>query len=174
MFDIHDHVVPEMTMLLTAMTGYFDKAVHHAQAKNYDVNALLTARLAPDQYALAKQVAATCYVAEECVARLAGKGATAKWDDVDTTFAGLRSRVEKTISRLKSFKKDEFKGWEERPCDIFWLSGKCLPGMTYFMQVGYPNFFFHLTSVYAILRHNGVEVGKMDFLGPVAFQDKKN
>jgi hypothetical protein len=173
MFDIHDQVIPQMTKMLTAMTGYFDKAVHHAQSKNYDVNTLLGARLAPDQYSLGKQIQTTCFLAEECIARLAGKP-TPKHEDTEKTFQELRARVEKTVAHLKAYKKDDFKGWEERSCDIFFAPGKCMPGMAYFMQLGHPNFFFHLTSVYSILRHNGVDVGKMDFLGPVQFQDKKN
>lgn len=169
--EVFDVVLPQFTQLLTAMKGYFTKAAQHAEIKKYDVNTLLTARLAPDQYSLAKQVHVTCFLAEECVGRAAGK-VPPKYDAESTTVAELNRRIDHAVTYLKSFNRTDFKGWEERNIDIFFAPGKYLHGADYVQKMGIPNVFFHLTTVYSILRHNGIDVGKMDYLGPVTFLDK--
>ena len=171
-YEMYDIVVPEFTKLLEAAKGYFAKAAQHAEAKKYDVNNLITARLAPDQYTFAKQVHVTCFLAEECIGRLAGK-TPPKHPEESTNFPELTARIDSTIAYLKSFQKSDFQGWEERPIDIFFAPTKYLPGSQYLTQLGLPNFYFHLMTVYSLLRHNGVDVGKMDYLGPIAFLDKK-
>jgi uncharacterized protein len=170
--EMYDIVVPEFKKLLQSMKGYFDKATQHAETKKYDVTNLLTARLSPDQYDLAKQVHVTCFLAEECIGRLAGK-VPPKYEGTSKNTAELKIRIDHAINYLNGFKKEDFQGWEERPVDIFFAQGKFLPGYQYLTQLGIPNFHFHLVTVYSILRHNGVEVGKMDYLGPVNFLDKK-
>ena len=169
---IYDILVPQFTTLLISMKGYFNKAQEHATAKKYDVNNLLTARLAPDQYTLAKQVNVTCFLAEECISKLAGK-ANPSFDTQDKTISDLCARIDKSINHLKQYNKQDFTGWEERPIDIFFAEGKYLPGFQYMTRLGAPNFFFHQVTVYSILRMNGVDVGKMDYIGPIQFSDKK-
>jgi len=169
--EMYDIVVPEFAKLLEAMTGYFSKAAQHADQKKYDVNNLLTGRLAPDQYSLAKQIQVTCFLAEECVGRLSGKRAPESPEA--KTIPELKARIEKSIAFLRSLDRSDFQGWEERPADIFFAPGKYLPGAQYLTQLGIPNFYFHLVTVYSILRQNGVDVGKLDYLGPLQFLDKK-
>jgi uncharacterized protein len=171
--DVYELIVPEFTTLLEAMKGYFTKATQHAETKKYDVNNLLTARLAPDQYSLAKQVNVACFLAEECTARLAGK-ANPKFETQEKSIADLTARIDRSITFLKGFTRQDFTGWQERPVDIFFAEGKYLPGMQYLTRMGIPNFYFHLVTVYSILRQNGVDVGKSDYIGPLQFSDKKN
>lgn len=171
-YEMYDIVVPEFSKLLEAMKGYFSRAAQHAETKKYDVNTLLTARLAPDQWNLAKQVQSTCFLAEECVSRAAGKP-TPQYPNDEKNVTELLGRIDKAITYLRGFKKADFQGWEERPMDIFFAPGKYLPGAQYVTQMGIPNVYFHLMTVYSILRHNGVDLGKMDYLGPIQFQDKK-
>jgi uncharacterized protein len=170
MFDI---VVPQFTQLLQAMKGYFGKAAQHADSRKFDLNTLLTARLAPDQWNLAKQVHSACFLAEECLSRLAGKP-TPDMSSESTTVNDLNARIDRSLGYLKSFSRADFQGWEERPCDIFFAPGKYLPGAQYLNLLGVPNVYFHIMTVYSILRHNGVDVGKMDYLGPVTFLDKRS
>ncbi len=170
-YEMFDIVVPEFAKLLEAMKGYFGRASQHAEMKKYDVNTLLTARLAPDQWGLAKQVQSTCFLAEECIGRLAGK-VPPQYANDEKTIPELQARIDKAITYLRGFKRTDFQGWEERPVDIFFAPGKFLPGDKYLTQLGIPNVYFHLMTVYSILRHNGVDVGKMDYLGPVQFLDK--
>jgi hypothetical protein len=171
-YEMYDIVVPQFSQLLAAMKGYFVKAAQHADARKFDVNTLLSARLAPDQYDLAKQVTSTCFLAEECLSRLAGRATPVRNEPVKTV-ADVNARIDKAVDYVKSFTKADFQGWEERPCDIFFAEGKYLPGSEYLVRLGVPNVFFHLMTVYSILRHNGVDVGKLDYLGPVNFRDKK-
>lgn len=170
--DLMAFAVPQFKKQLEAMKGYFTKAAQHADAKKYDVNTLLTARLAPDMYPLWKQVHVTCFLTEEVIGRAAGK-VPAPYEGESKTVAELTKRIDHTLSYLSSVKQDDFKGWEERPMDIFFAPDKFLPGSEYVPQLGIPNVFFHMMSVYSILRHNGVDVGKMDYLGPVAFREKR-
>ena len=169
---MYEIIVPEFQKLLGAMKGYFDKAVQHADQKKYDVANLFTARLTPDQYALGKQVEVTCFLAEECLGRLAGQVPPKREKSVNSV-ATAKERIDLALSYISGLSKESFQGWEERPVDIFFAPGKYLPGYQYLTQLGIPNLHFHLVTVYAILRHNGVDVGKMDYLGPVSFLDKK-
>jgi hypothetical protein len=114
----------------------------------------------------------TCDNAKGVVARLTGKTPPVH-EDKETTFEELRARIEKTVSYLKTFKKDDFKGWEERAVDVPWMPGKYLTGFEYLTQLGLPNFYFHINCAYSILRAAGVDVGKGDYLGELPFKDKK-
>jgi hypothetical protein len=168
MFDI---VVPETIKLLGCMSGYFEKAAAHAKARNYDVNTLLAARLAPDQFALGKQVSMACLLAEESLSKLAGK-ATPKHEADEGNVASLRKRIDATIANLKTLTRDDFNGWEERQCEMFFAPGQFMIGSEYLTQFALPDFYFHLMTVYSILRHNGVEVGKGDYLGTINMRAK--
>lgn len=173
MYDVYEFVIPELKTLLLQLPKYFDKAAQHADARKYDVNNLLTARLSPDQYCFLKQVQVTCDAAKGLAGRLAGKPLPVH-EDNEKTFADLKKRVEKTVAFLDTIKKDDFKGWEERPVDIFFLPGKYLLGHEYLTRLALPNFYFHLMTAYSILRQAGVDVGKMDYLGEgIPFKDKK-
>ena len=164
-------VIPQFIKMLGNVQQYLDKAQQHAELKKYDVNVLLTTRLTPDQYPFLKQVQIVCDGAKGAAARLSGQTAPVH-EDTEKTVEELRKRVEKTVAYLKTFSAEDFSGWKERQVDIFWAPGKWLPGFEYLTQIAVPNFYFHLTTAYAVLRHAGVDVGKMDYLGDVKFRDK--
>jgi hypothetical protein len=164
--------VPQFIKMLNNMNTLFDKAKQNADARKYDVNVLLQTRLAPDQYPFVKQVQVVCDNAKGCGARLAGKEIP-KHEDNETTLEQLRERVAKTISFLKTLRADDFRGAEDRKVEMPWMPGKILNGQEYVNELALPNFYFHYTTAYSILRASGVDVGKMDYLGNLPFKDKK-
>ena len=169
--DIHDHILPMLTRLLEALSGYLDKASEHAKTHGYDVDNILRARLAIDQYDLAKQTSLACFHAEESMGQLTGKAAE-RWERETHDVADLQARIQHAIAFLGALNKADFAGWEEREADIFFAPGMFMPGMAYLMELELPNFFFHLNATYAILRHNGIPVGKMDYLGGLQLRKK--
>jgi len=155
--------VQGLTGLLTAL----DKAVAHAEHRKIDPQALLQARLYPDMFPFARQVQIATDFAKGGVARLAGVEPPV-YEDVDVTFEGLRSRVEATLAYVGSFEPAQVDGSEDRDVTLIRRGEASLvKGQPYLLQQAMPNFYFHLTTAYAILRHNGVELGKRDFLGAV-------
>lgn len=155
---------------LTSMLGFFDKAKAFADAKKFDVDTLLTARLAPDMFPFVRQVQSTCDNAKGPAARLAGREVP-KHEDNEKTLAELRQRVEKTLAYLDTFKPEDFAGCEDRRITLPWAPEKWMHGGEYALQLGVPNFYFHYAAAYNILRHNGVDLGKMDFLGSVSVKE---
>lgn len=157
--------VPVFTRLLTALDSILDKAAAHAEAKKIAPDALLTARLFPDMFSFTKQVQLATDFAKGPASRLAGVEIP-KYADEEKTFEELKARIAKTIAYLKTIKPEQIDGSEEREI-TFPVGGKpkTLTGMSYLLGAALPNFYFHLTTAYNILRHNGVELGKMDFIG---------
>ena len=142
-----------------------DKAEAQATAMKIDEEVFANARLAPDMFPLKRQVQIVSDTAKMSVSRLAGIKAP-KWEDNETSFAELKGRLQKSIDFLASFETAQFDGSQGR--DItFTLGGepKVLKGQSYLLTYAFPNFFFHVTTAYGILRHNGVEIGKRDYLG---------
>ena len=160
----HSDAIRSFAKTLQNLERWLDRATAHAKAKGYEVDVLAQARLAPDQYSLARQVQSACDQAKYAAAYLGGKPAPSH-PDTEQTFAELRQRVEKCLKFLASVQTKDFVGAEERRVAPSWLVGKWLRGDDYLAEVAIPNFFFHATMVYAILRHNGVDLGKMDFIG---------
>jgi hypothetical protein len=158
-----------MKKLLGQLDTWLEAAGKHAQAKSFDPGVFLGLRLAPDQFAFARQVQSTCDVAKLIAARLSGKEAP-KQEDNEKTLDELRARVKWTISYLDGFTAKDFEQAATRVVSQPRWEGKTMSGANYFLEHGQPNFFFHLTTAYAILRHNGVDVGKRDYLGPLTFQ----
>ncbi len=148
--------------------GQLDKWLATAEAfatsKKIGDTVFATFRLAPDQFPLAKQVQTTCDTAKLAAARLTGKDAPSN-ADTETTLAELRARVASTVAFLDTLSESDFAGAGERKVSQPRWEGKWMTGADYFLEHAVPNFFFHLTHVYALLRHNGVEVGKRDYLG---------
>jgi len=167
---MYTYTVPSFIRGLEALLGQFDKAAQYADHKKFDTSVYLSSRLAPDMFPFVKQVQVATDMAKGTVARIAGQ-TPPKYEDNEKTLNELRDRVKKTIEYLKTFKPAQFEGAETRKVEIPWQKGKYLPGADYATQIGIPNFYFHLTATYALLRHNGVDVGKTDFLGKVVFQD---
>jgi uncharacterized protein len=166
---LHDLTVRQFTKTLRNLDRFFDKAITHAQAKRFDPEILVNARLAPDQFALARQVQIACDTAKLGVARLTGIEAPKHADD-EKTIAELRARIASVIGWLEGVGPEAFAGAAERTVTQPRWEGKTLSGHDYLVHHVIPNFYFHVTTAYAILRHNGVDVGKTDFLGPLPFR----
>jgi hypothetical protein len=145
---------------------WFDAAAAHADAKKFDPNLYLTFRLAPDQFALVRQVQVACDTAKMAAARLAGKEAPVQ-PDTEATLADLRARVQSVRTYLGTFTAKDFESAATRVISQPRWEGKTMTGADYFREHVTPNFFFHLTTAYAILRNNGVALGKKDYLGPL-------
>lgn len=159
-------IVRQMKKMLGQLDKWLDTATAFAQAKKFDPNVFLSLRLAPDQFAFVKQVQAVCDVAKLIPARLSGKEAPSH-PDTEQTMEELHARVRAVISYLERFSVADFEGAATRVVTTPRWEGKVMSGADYFLEHGMPNFFFHLTHCYAILRHNGVELGKRDYLGPL-------
>ena len=163
---VYDLTVPQLIKMLNNVDRWLVAAIAHADRRRYDVDNLMKLRLAPDQFAFDQQVQAVCDNAKLLVARLAGRAAPAHPDD-ETTFAELRARVADVVGYLAGFTPDDLAGAEDRPISLPWMDGKWMRGDEYVAQFALANFYFHLVTVYAILRHNGVELGKREFIGGV-------
>ena len=159
--------VPVFAKTLGNLSSILDKTAAHADAKKFDPAVLLTARLYPDMFALTKQIQVACDFAKGSVARLAGQEPP-KYDDNETTIAELKARIARTIDFIEGFAESQFAGAEAREVSLK-IRDKILTykGLPYLAHVALPNFFFHATTAYDILRHNGVELGKRDFIGTV-------
>jgi hypothetical protein len=157
--------VPVFTRMLENLSAILAKGVAHAEARKIDPAVFINARLAPDMFALARQVQIASDAAKGCVARLAG-AEVPSYPDTETTFPELEARIAKTIAFVKAFTAAQIDGSEERTC-ILKIRGEDMKfrGQDYLFKLSIPNFFFHVTTAYDILRHNGVELGKMDYLG---------
>lgn len=159
-------VFGQMKKQLVQLDKWLEMATAYAAEKKFDVNVLLTARLAPDQFAFVRQVQGVCDVAKLAASRLTGKDAPSH-PDTEQTFDELRTRVKSVVSYLDGFAERDFAGAAERKVSMPRWEGKHLPGAEYFLEHGLPNYYFHLTHCYALLRHNGVPLGKRDYLGAI-------
>lgn len=163
--DLHHSVTQTAIRGLTALDAILDKAAAYAEARKIDPAVLLGSRLAPDMFPLSRQLQIACDFAKSPIARLAGMEVP-KFEDTETTFPEFKARIAKTLDFVRSVPADKLVGAEERT--IEWKAGPndmTMPGAAYFGGYAVPNFYFHLSMAYAILRHNGLEIGKRDFLG---------
>jgi len=167
--NIHD-VVPQYAKMLHNLGQWLDKAEAHAKAKKFEVDTLVQARLAPDMYPLARQVQAACDTAKFSAAYLSGKEAPAH-PDTEKTIAELKARIASCRAFLETIKESDVAGGEERKVAPKFLQGKWLRGEHHLVQMALPNFYFHVTTAYDILRHNGVDIGKRDFIGSLPLRD---
>ena len=164
---IYDFSIPVLTRGLTNMSAVLDKAAAHAAAKKFDSAVLTQARLFPDMHPLVRQVQIACDTAKGAGARLAGIDPP-KHEDTETTFADLKARIAKTVDFLKTVTAAQVKDAETRNIEIKFPSGSWkFTGLAYLTDFVLPNFYFHEAMVYALLRKNGVEIGKGDFLGAI-------
>ncbi len=157
--------VPVFTRMLNNLAAVLDKGAAYAEGRKIDPLVLINARLYPDMLPLVKQVQIASDGAKGAAARLAGQEAP-KYEDAETTFADLKARIQKTIAYLNTFKPEQIDGSEEKTITLQ-LRGNAVPfqGLAYLLNHATPNFYFHVTTAYDILRHNGVEIGKADYLG---------
>lgn len=163
--------VPQLAKMLRNMEGWLDKAEAHAKARKFDVNTLLQARLAPDMFPLVRQLQSACDNAKFAAARLSGKQPPSDPDN-ETQVSEIRARIAKTLAFLSTVTESDFEGAASRLVGTNYLpANKRMVGSVYLNDHLLPNFYFHASMAYAILRHNGVDVGKTDFLGPVPLVD---
>ena len=163
-------IVLQCAQNLKNLETCLDKAEQHAAAKKFDVNVLMTSRLAPDQHHFIYQVQSACDYVKAAAAWLSGK-TPPKHEDSEQTIGELRARIKKTISFVESVDEAQYAGAGERKVTVSWARGKVIAGGDYLLQVTVPNTYFHITTAYSILRRNGVDVGKFDYLGPMNFVD---
>ena len=163
---MHTASVPVFQQMLTALSGVLDKAETHAAERKIEPAALLQSRLFPDMFPLARQVQIACDFATGVSARLAGEDVPA-YEIGDQTFADLQQRIAATLAFIGGLDAARFQGGEAR--EIVLRSGtpkeRSIGGQAYLLSYGLPQFFFHVTTAYDLLRHNGVEIGKKDFMG---------
>lgn len=157
----------QMKKMLVQLDKWLELGAAHATAKSFDSKVLLEQRLAPDQFALARQVQTACDTAKLAAARLTGKEAP-KHPDTEQSIDELRARAKSVVEYLNGFSAADFDGAATRRVTQPRWEGQYMLGADYFLEHALPNFFFHVTHVYAILRHNGVNVGKKDFLGQLS------
>jgi hypothetical protein len=159
--------VPPMTRTLKNLSVILKKGAAHAKARKIDPAVLVNARLAPDMYPLSRQVQVACDVAKFGAARLADIKPP-RYPDNESTFPELLARVDKTLKFLRRVKRSRFDGSEDRRIVLKFPRGRLeFKGLPYLTGWVLPNLYFHVMATYAILRHNGVDVGKRDFLGNV-------
>jgi hypothetical protein len=157
--------VPTFIQMLNNLSAILEKAEAHAAAKRIDPAVLINSRLYPDMYPLSRQVQIATDNAKGCAARLAGLEPP-RYEDNEATFPELIARIRKTTDYLAGFKPEQIDGSEEKTVILkFRDSSRTFVGMPYLLNYVLPNIYFHIATAYGILRHNGVEIGKNDYLG---------
>jgi hypothetical protein len=157
---------PIFTRMLTNLDAILDKAIAHAAQRKIDPAVLMASRLSPDMLPMSRQVQVACDFAKGGVARLCGEEPP-KWDDTETSMADLKARIARTIEFVGTFAPARFEGGDTRIVQLQ-MRGETvqLTGLEYLTRMLLPNFFFHVTTAYDLLRKDGVEIGKRDFVGP--------
>lgn len=157
-------IFAQMKKQLGQMEKWLAAAAAHAETKKFDPNVFLSLRLAPDQFAFARQVQSACDTAKLGASRITGKEAPVQPDN-EQTLDELRARVASVVAYLDGYTAKDFEGVAERTVTQPRWEGRVMSTHDYLLEHAMPNFYFHLTHVYAILRHNGVSIGKRDYLG---------
>jgi uncharacterized protein len=162
---MHSASVPVYDRMLGNMLLWLDKAEAHATVRKFDPNNYLGLRLAPDMLPLTRQVQIACDAAKGCVARLSGSD-NPRFEDNEATLADLRARIEKTRAFVQGFAAAQIDGSEDKAIEVPTRTEPLkFSGEVYLKHFALPNFFFHATTLYALLRHAGVDLGKGDYLG---------
>jgi hypothetical protein len=162
--------VQQFKKMLGNLSNFLDKGAQLAEAKKFDSINLVNSRLAPDQFPLVKQVQTACDTTKGLVARLTGKEAP-KHEDNEQTIEELKARINKVIGYVSEFRQEDFDGAATRKIELpFIMAGHYITGEEYMVEFAIPNFYFHVTTAYDILRHNGVDLGKRDLIGSVPFK----
>lgn len=164
---MHDLSVTVFARMLRNLSGLLDEGASYAAERKFDPQVLASARLAPDMFPLSRQVQIACDFAKGCSARLAGIEVP-KRDDTESTLEQLKDRIGWTVEFINSIPREKFAEAELRPI-VHELRTQTvrMPGLQYLEQFSLPNFYFHVTATYVILRHNGVPLGKRHFMGPI-------
>lgn len=170
MTDFHAQLV-QMSKTLQALDGWLEKAKQHAEAKSFDPAVLLQSRLSPDMYPLTRQIQAACDGVKFLAARTAGKEPPKHPDSDTATFDELRARIRSVLEYTAGFTPKDFEGAEQRIVPLGFMPGKGLAAADFVQEMSVPNTYFHLCMSYAILRHNGVALGKQDFISQLNLKD---
>lgn len=161
---MYDASVPVFRQMLSALSSIIDKTIAHAEAKKIDQAVYANARLYPDMFPFSRQIGVATDFAKGASARLAGVDVP-KFEDTEVTLADLKARLQKTLDFIATLKPEQFAGAETRDITIQLRNGPTVfKGRPYLLHYAMPNFYFHVTTAYAILRHNGIEIGKPDFI----------
>jgi hypothetical protein len=162
---MYEFLVPTANRMLDNLTALLDKAAAHAEAKKFDPANLLSARLAPDMHPFTRQVQIACDIAKGGAARLSGTEVPS-YPDTEASIDELKARIAKTLAFVNGIDAAAFAGSEERSVTLKTPTRELqFSGLDYLRGFVLPNFYFHITTAYALLRHNGVEIGKFDYLG---------
>lgn len=167
---LHDLSVVQIAKMLRNLENWIDKGVALAQSRSWDPELLLSARLVADQYPLLKQVQAACDAAKSLAARMAGVEVPSHPDD-EQTLPEIRERIHKTLAFLETVTTEQVEGGEGRELTLPFVKDKRIRGGDYLAEMALPNFYFHVVTAYAILRKNGVELGKRDYIGSMKLYD---
>lgn len=169
MSEAHAQLV-QMTKMLKNLDKWLDKAVEHATAKSFDPAVLLTSRLAPDMFTLTQQIQGACDGVKYLAARLSGTEPP-KHPDTETTLEQIRARIQTVLKYAEGFKAEQFEGADKRLVTMAFLPGKGMNGADWRREMNIPNTYFHLAMAYAILRHNGAPIGKIEYIGSLTLHD---
>jgi hypothetical protein len=169
MSEIHTTVV-QLSKMLQNLDSWLTKATEYAQQKKFDPNVLVDARLAPDMYPLSRQVQAACDGAKFLAARVSGKEPP-KHPDTERTIDELHARIRSVREYLGTYSARDFEGAASRMVPLPFVPGKGLAARDFLEQMSLPNTYFHVCMAYAILRHNGVPLGKTDYIGALELKD---
>ena len=161
---VYDLTIPQFMLSLKALASVLQKGEKYAEAKKIKPSVILQARLALDMFPLYRQVQIATDNAKGFAARLTGVTAPV-FEDGEQNFQELQERIQKTVAYLETIKPENFQGFETKKAEFPWYPGKFLAGKDYLVQHALPNYYFHVTTAYAILRAHGVELGKGDYLG---------
>jgi hypothetical protein len=165
---MYSQTVPVFVRMLGNLSAILDKAATHCADHKIEPSVLLGSRLFPDMFPLTRQVQLACDFAKGPTARLGGLEVP-KYEDTETTIDELKARIAKTLAFVQSVGQDKFAGADTRTITVPMRGeSKSFDGLTYLNNAALPNFYFHLTTAYDILRHNGVPLGKADFIGPMS------
>jgi len=165
---LHKVMIDTFGPNLESMSSFLNIGAAHARSSGQD---LVNARLAPDMFTLAWQVQTACYFVRDTMGRLTGEPPAAYPSDAETSFDGMKALIERTLEALRATREEDFEGAGERDCSIDIPGDEglviVLNGTTYLLNLILPNFYFHVTTAYDILRHHGVVLGKRDFMSSV-------
>lgn len=162
--------ISQCIQAMSTIEIFLEKAERHARERGFDVNLFMTDRLAPDMKPLVYQVQSASDYLKAGAAWLTGQKPP-QYEDTERTIEEVRTRIRKTVEFARGMKAEHYAEASEQAVKLSWAPGKVLRGNGYLLQMTIPNVYFHVAMVYAILRKSGVDVGKMDFLGPINFVD---
>jgi uncharacterized protein len=170
---MYEVTVPEFVKAIENISRCIDKAELYAKENNFNIEILTHFRLYPDMFDFISQVRNGCWVAVDCVQQMAGRGDIVKKDPREETLSELKETIMKSLEFLKSVKPEELEGSEEKTITYYFDREKSASAVNFVTKYIHPNFYFHMAVAYVILRHNGVRLGKDDYIGDYGMKSSK-